>query len=292
MQLGQRPRRDGREGVDLRLEGEQRGEELAARCLVSLVRGLDDHDLAPAENLRDVRDRRELEHAPDGGDLRRQVAGPLGPGAEHLARALHRPDEPAGVRLRNGVEGDLDLGDDAEAAAAAPERPEQVRVRLRVGADDLALGGDDLGREDARGGEPVRAREPANAAAERVADDADVLGRAMERGQAVLDRGVDHVDPDRAGGDPRNPGLGVDLDAGHPGHVHEQRAVEQVVTRAVTRALDGDAEPDGPRVVDGRDDVVDGLGKGDRRGPLVDSEVPGASRLVPAGIPGEGEDRG
>ena len=144
MQLRERPRGDGREGVDLRLEGEQRGEELAARGLVPLVRGLHDHDLAAAEDLRDVRDRRELEHAPDGGDLLGDVARPLGPGAEHLAGALHRPDQPAGVRLGDGVEGDLDLGDDAEAAAAAPERPEEVRVRLRVGADDLAVGGDDL----------------------------------------------------------------------------------------------------------------------------------------------------
>ena len=61
---------------------------------------------------------------------------------------------------------------------------------------------------------------------------------------------------------------------------------------AVTGALDGDPEADGARVVDGRDDVVDGLGEGDRGGPLIDGEVPGAARLVVAGVPGKAEDVG
>ena len=56
---------------------------------------------------------------------------------------------------------------------------------------------------------------------------------------------------------------------------------------AVAGALHRDPEADGARMVDGRDDVVDGRGEGDRGGPLVDGEVPGAARLVVAGVPGK-----
>ena len=281
-----------RERVDLGLEVEERAQELAPRCLVAEVRGLDDHDLAAAERRRHLRDRRKLQQATDRGHLLGDGARPVGPRGEHLARAVHRPDEPAGERLGDGVERDLDRRDDAEAAAAAPERPEEVRVRLGVGPHDLAVGGDDLGGEHARRREAVLPGKPADAAAERVADDPDVLRRAVERGEAVLDGGVDDVDPDRPRRDGRHPGARVDLDAGHPGGVDQKGAVEEVVPGAVAGALHGDPEADGARVVDGRDDVVDGLGEGDRGGPLVDGEVPGAARLVVAGVPGEAEDVG
>ena len=246
----------------------------------------------PRSASRHLRDRRELQQAADGGHLLGGGARPLGPGGEHLGGAVHRPDEPACERLRDRVERDLDGRDDAEAAAAAPERPEQVRVGLGVGPHDLAVGGHDLGGEHARRREAVLSCQPADAAAERVADDADVLRRPVERREAVLDRGVDDVDPDRARRDPRHAGARVDLDAGHAGGVDQEGAVEEVVAGAVAGALHGDPKADGARVVDGRDDVVDGLGERDRGGALVDCEVPGAARVVVAGVAREAEDVG
>ena len=227
VELGQGACRHRREGVDLGPERPQRGEQLAAAALVAEVRGLDHDQLAAAQRLGHLRDGRDLQQAPDRGDLLGSVARPLGPGAEHLLGTRGRPDEPAGVELRHRVEGDLDLGDDAEAAPAAAQGPEEVGVRLVVGADDVPARGHDLGGEHARRRKPVLATEPADTAAQRIADDTDVRRRAVERGQAVLDGRVDDVRPDRPGRDTGDARNGVDLDAGHPRRVDEQRAVER-----------------------------------------------------------------
>jgi len=45
------------------------------------------------------------------------------------------------------VEAELELGHDAEVAAAATERPEQVGVAILARPDDLGAGGDDRRRE-------------------------------------------------------------------------------------------------------------------------------------------------
>ncbi len=97
----------------------------------------------------------------------------------------------------------LEPGRDAEVAAAAADRPEQVRVDARVDTEHLAIGGDDLGGEQVVDREAVLADEVADAAAER--DPAEphrsrvaearreaVLGgrrRVLARGQAGLGPG-------------------------------------------------------------------------------------------------------
>jgi hypothetical protein len=50
----------------------------------------------------------------------------------------------AGVDGLDRQQADLDAGDDAERAAAAAERPEEVRVVVRIDAAKLPVGGDDL----------------------------------------------------------------------------------------------------------------------------------------------------
>jgi hypothetical protein len=62
---------------------------------------------------------------------------------------------------------ELELGDDAEVAAAASQPPEQVRVLVLVDAEAVAVGGDQLVGRDVVARQPVLAREPAHAAAER-----------------------------------------------------------------------------------------------------------------------------
>ena len=71
-----------------------------------------------------------------------------------------------GVRLEGHA------GDDAEPAAAAFERPEEIGIRTGVGDSDLAVGGHDLGLEEARAGHAVGFGETAEAAAEHQAGDA------------------------------------------------------------------------------------------------------------------------
>jgi hypothetical protein len=82
------------------------------------VNGLDHDELASADRLGDLLERRELKDAPNRGDLVGNRARPLEPGVQHLGRALPREEEDAGVDVRDRVQLDLERGDDAEAAAA------------------------------------------------------------------------------------------------------------------------------------------------------------------------------
>ena len=106
---------------------------------------------------------------------------------------------------------ELERRDDAEVAAAAAQRPEQVRVLLGGRPDQLALRGHQLGRDQVVAGEAVLAPQPADAAAEREAGHprlGDQAGRSRE--PVGLRRGV-HLAPDGAaldasrGGAPRRP---------------------------------------------------------------------------------------
>ena len=86
------------------------------------------------------------------------------------------------------VEPELEAGRDAEVAAAAADRPEQVRIVLGVDAEELAVGGHDLGGEQVVDREAVLADEVADAAAERDPADPDRAGVAEPDRQAVRAR--------------------------------------------------------------------------------------------------------
>ena len=123
----------------------------------------------------DVRDRRQLVGRGLGrGD---EPGDRLGRGGQDQ----HAADD----RLEQVVQPELEPGGDAEVAAAAADRPEQVRVRARVDAQELAVGGHDLGREQRVDRQAVLAHEVADAAAERDAADADRAGVAEAGRQAV-----------------------------------------------------------------------------------------------------------
>ena len=119
------------------------------------------------------------------------------PGLEDLGRALEGEEEDAGVDLGNRVEGELDGGDDAEAPAAAADRPEEIGLVVPVGAyaggrpRSRSLDGDDAVR-----GQAVTAGEPAETAAKCVTDDADVVRGAREAGEPVLGGGQADLFPE------------------------------------------------------------------------------------------------
>src|SRR5690606_19485251 len=152
--------------------------------------------------------------------------------------------------------------DDAEVAAAAAQRPQQVGVLVGVGADDAPVGGDQLGREQVVAGEAVLALQPAGAAAHREAGDAGGRHAAAGGGEAVRGRGAVGGRPGGAAADAHAPGLRVDRDLVHRTDVEDEAVLHQGA--AGDRVAAG-ADADGQVVVAGererRDDV------GGRRAP-------------------------
>ena len=207
------------------------------------------------------------------------------PGLQHLGGALHGEEEDARVDLGDRVEGELDRGDDAEAAAAAADGPEELGLVVAVGADEAPVGSHELDGGDAVRGQAVAAREPAEAAAEGVADDADVRRGAGEAREAVLGRGEGDLLPQHAGLGARGLGVRVDLEPAHAARADENRVVEALERAGeVAGALGRHAHAAAAGVVDDRDDVVGRLGEDDCGGPLVGRQVPRLARSVPVGV--------
>jgi hypothetical protein len=67
-----------------------------------------------------------------------------------------------------------ETGDDAEVAAAAADRPEQLRVLCLAGGDHATVGEDEVGGEQVVDRESVLACQVAGTAAERQAGNAGV----------------------------------------------------------------------------------------------------------------------
>ncbi len=81
--------------------------------------------------------------------------------------------EDAAEKFGQRVRAQSHAGDDAEAGAAAFERPEKVGVRAGVGDPDLAVGGHDLRLDEARPGKAIGLRKASEAAAVNETGDAD-----------------------------------------------------------------------------------------------------------------------
>jgi hypothetical protein len=181
----------------------------------------------------------------------------------------------------DGMQSEHEPRDDAEVAAAAPDRPEEVRMLGRARAHEIPGCGHDLGRLEVVDGEAVLAAEPAEAAAEREPRDS---GRGIDperRGQAMrLGRGVEigEQSPGLDGGPATS---GVDLRTAHAGQVEDQPALaggeaRHVVPSPANREREAviaseDHTPYDVRRVGGPRD--------DRRAP-VDHSVPEAPSLV------------
>ena len=181
-----------------------------------------------------------------------------------------------------------ELGDDAEVAPAAAQRPEQVGVQRRGRRHGPAVGHHHLGREQAVAGEPQGAFEPAAAGAEREPADARGGHPAAGDGQPVLlGGGVDRA-PGGAAADPHGAVRGVDDDVVDRAQVDaesplDDRGAGDTVPAAVHR--DGQPEPacEGQR----RHDVARSAAAHDPSGVAVDHPVEDPTGLVVAGIGGD-----
>ncbi len=153
---------------------------------------------------RQERQRRRLaQHRPD-----RQLVIGLGTDvaerAEQPRRVLGRMHDQPREHLRpDRMQPEPEGRDDAEIAAAAADRPEQVRVLLRARMHDRAVGRHQLGREQVVDRQPVLARDPAEAAAERQPGDPGRRVDARRHGEPVELRLAVDIAERRAGIDLR-----------------------------------------------------------------------------------------
>ena len=173
------------------------------------------------------------------------------------------------------MESELEAGDHAEVAAAAPERPEEVGVLGRTGAHHLTGRGHDLGGLEIVHGHAVLAAEPAEAPAERQSGDAGGGVDTDRRGEPVgLGGGVEVRERGTALDGGAAPG-GVHARGRHLREVdHEPVVAQGVAGDVVAATADGEYEPAVPREVHRANDVRRGGAARDDRGALVDHCVP------------------
>ena len=135
--------------------------------------------------VHELREHQRLAYELRWDERQRRREEDVGDHRQLLRRGLGRCDEPGeglgSRRQREHSTGDhvhpvkpvVEAGDDAEVAAAAPDRPEEVRVALGVDLEHAAVGGHDLGTEQVVDRQTVLAHEVADAAAERESPDPD-----------------------------------------------------------------------------------------------------------------------
>ena len=181
-----------------------------------------------------------------------------------------------------------ELGHDAEVAATAAERPEEVIVIGTGGATHLSVSGHDLDffKIVHRPAEP--ARQVAEAAAERQPRHAGRGDEAKSAGQAVHLRSLIDIAQRAARADPRQARLDIHLDGAHTGHVEGDAAIGQCQARdVVSPALDGEYELVVADEGDGLHHVLRGDGPHHHGRLLLDHPVPDEDRLGETFIVGE-----
>ena len=178
-----------------------------------------------------------------------------------------------------GTEGEL--RDDAEVAAAAPQRPEQVGVLRRRRGHDLAGSQHDLELGKIVTGEPVLAGEPADAAAERKAGDARLGHDPGGHDHAERPGGRVHITEPAAAAGVRQVLLGVDGHLPQSAEVDGQPAIGQrLAGDVVTAAPHRRRQPEVAGGIDrGHDVRRAGTGQ-DQARTLVDHRVPDGPGLL------------
>jgi hypothetical protein len=192
--------------------------------------------------------------------------------ADHLAGG--RQHQRTAERQSDGCEPELKLGDDAEVAAAATNRPKEILVFGRADGDEFAIGGHYLHREQVIDGEAALADHEADAAARRQAADADG-GRVAGRQREAVDlRRFYKVARGGAGLHARGAGLRVDLHAAHAGEVDDDGAIDHAVAaEAMAAAADGQRTVVVADEADRLDDVIRRRGADDGQRAAIVGDV-------------------
>ena len=257
------------------------GTDLSSRAISLLaVRGGavvagDDGAGAPAPVvLRERVHRRHRLEADEDAQLLGRGRQEVAIGAHHGLGVRRLPEDRAGVDRADRMRLEQEARHDAEVAAAAAQRPEEVGVLALAGRDEAAIGQDDVGLEQVVDRQAVLAREVPGAAAEGEARDAGGRDDAEGHGQAERVGGVVDVARRAAGIDPHGAARRIDAHALHQREVDHQAVVAAAEARAIVAAApDGDEQALVAAEVHRGDDVGDVHAARDQARPLVDHAV-------------------
>ncbi len=124
----------------------------------------------------------------------------------------------------------------AEVAAAAPKRPEEVRVFRGARRSELTVGRHDVRRNQVVDREAVLAHQPAETAAERQPDDAGVRDRAAGGCESKCLRLVVQLAPEYATLSSCRSRDWIDTNTLHRCHVDHEAAVVRAIARGAVAA--------------------------------------------------------
>jgi hypothetical protein len=182
------------------------------------------------------------------------------------------------------VDREPERGDDAEVAAAASQRPEQIWVFVGGRPDNAALGGDHLGGKQVVDGQSMFAHEEPDAAAEGEPGDACVADDAAGGGQAVGLRLVVDVAPQSPTLHPGRATGGVDPHGPHRREVDDDPVVaHRGAGHVVAPAPYGDLQVVVAREAHRRDHIGHPRAAGDAGRTAVNRAIPDPAASVVAG---------
>ena len=240
--------------------------------------------------LGDERQRRRDLVRREAAELLGSVGDELAVQPEQVARLVQLEEDRSAVDVLDRAEPELEGRHDAEVAAAAADRPEQVGVVLLAGDVEGAVAGDHVRGQQVVEREAEPPREVADAAAEGQPADAGGRDDAARRGQPEgVRRGV-QVAPRRAARDPGRVRQRVDPHTTHGGQVDDHAVVAGAEARDAVATT---ADRDGQVVVGGeahRGHHVAGVGRlDDDGGALVDHPVADLACFVVPLVVGAGD---
>ena len=181
----------------------------------------------------------------------------------------------------HGVQSEIQSRDDAEVAAAAADRPEQVLVPAGPEFQYLAVGGHELRPDHIVARRPEEAAPSRITAGERQARNADVTAAAHRRDEPGGQRGGEQILDPRAASNRRDTAVRINADGVERGEVDLQRAVGDPESGiAVPAPADRDGNAVSPRELHAAPHVVNVRAARHRERATIVGEIPDSPRLV------------
>ncbi|MDT4830473.1 hypothetical protein FQZ97_639380 [compost metagenome] len=242
----------------------------------------DGHDRLAVHLLREPGGRRRDPQNRHAGQFARGLCAERTVGVENLPGVVAAPcDRTAQDFGADGKEPVLEGGDDAEVAAAAAQRPEQVLVLVRRRTQDLAAGRHDLHRDHVVAGPAVATREVAESAADGEARDPGGRHKTEHGGEPVqLCLAVD-VAQRAARLRARRATRWIDPDTSEQRHVdHEAALADRKPCDVVAAAAHGTQKPVLAREPDGLHDIDRAGAARHQARAAIDHRVPDLARLL------------
>lgn len=185
------------------------------------------------------------------------------------------------------VQPEIQSRDDAEVAAAATDRPEQIFVLARPEFQHLAIGSHELRADDVVARCPEEAAPGGIAAGERQTSHADRPAAAHRRDEPERERRGEQLANRRSAANGGDSAVRIDADGVERAEINLQRAIGDAESGvAVTAAADGDRDVMSPRDLYAAPHVVEVCAPRHGDWATVVGEVPDLPRLVEEGRPG------